>query len=152
MVATFMGNLANVLSGFGARANDLLRETWKFTLSLNNIIPYSPVTWDYKRLDPVPFSKPMLRLEDELKSLGNSITHARDNPGAAALGCLYEKVAPAFRVVFDERKNEFQPADAISLYLEQQQVLIFTYTGKVTRFVLSSYQDIFLRQLASQTL
>jgi hypothetical protein len=55
-------------------------------------------------------------------------------------------------VVFDERKNDFLPADAISLYHEQQQVLIFTYVGRTSRFVRSSYQDIFLRQLASQTL
>ena len=50
-------------------------------------------------------------------------------------------------------KRECQLAtDAISLYLEQQQVLIFTYTGKTALVVRSSYQDIFLRQLASQTL
>jgi predicted AAA+ superfamily ATPase len=53
----------------------------------------------------------------------------------------------------DERKREFQPvADAISLYLEQQQVLIFTYTGKTSPVIQSLYQDIFLRQLASHTL
>jgi predicted AAA+ superfamily ATPase len=147
-----MGNLADLLSKFGARANDLTRDTWKFTLSLNNVIPYSPVTWDHKRLDPIPFSRPMLRLEDELKSLSIGIAEARDQPGVRALERLYEKVAPAFRVVFDERKNEFQPSDAISLYHEQQQVLIFTYTGRTSRIVRSSYQDIFLRQLASQTL
>ena len=147
-----MGNLANVLGGFGARANDLLRDTWKFTLSLNNVIPYSPVTWNYKMLDPIPFSRPMLRLEGELKALSKSIMDARDDPGVPALERLYEKVEPAFRVVFDERKNDFLPADAISLYHEQQQVLIFTYTGRTSRFVRSSYQDIFLRQLASQTL
>src|ERR1039457_4481336 len=152
MVAPFMGNLANVLGGFGARANDLLRDTWKFTLSLNNVIPYSPVTWNYKMLDPIPFSRPMLRLEGELKALSKSIMDARDDPSVPALERLYEKVEPAFRVVFDERKNDFLPADAISLYHEQQQVLIFTYVGRTSRFVRSSYQDIFLRQLASQTL
>jgi len=147
-----MGTLADVLDRFRARANDLLRDTWKFTLSLNNVIPYSPVAWDYKRLDAIPFSRPMLRLEDELKSLSKSIMDARDNRSVPALERLYEKVEPAFRVVFDERKNEFLPADAISLYHEQQQVLILTYTGRTSRFVRSSYQDIFLRQLASQTL
>jgi predicted AAA+ superfamily ATPase len=147
-----MGNLAEVLSEFGARANHLTRDTWKFTLSLNNVIPYSPVTWDYKRLDPIPFSRPMLRLEDELKALSKSIVDARDHPGVPALERLYEKVEPAFRVVFDQRKNDLQPADAISLYHEQQQVLIFTYTGRTSRIVRSSYRDIFLRQLASQTL
>lgn len=147
-----MGNLADLLRSFGARANDLLRETWKFTLSLNNVIPYSPVTWNYKTLDPIPFSRPMLRLEGELKSLSKSIMDSRDNQSVPALERLYEKVEPAFRVVLDERKNDFLPADAISLYYEQQQVLIFTYTGRTSRFVRSSYQDIFLRQLASQTL
>ena len=147
-----MVNLADVLSTFGARANNLLRDTWQFTLSLNDVIPYSRVTWDYKRLDPIPFSRPMLRLEDELKSLSTNIRDARENPSAPAVERLYEKVGPAFRVVFDERKNELLPADAISLYHEQQQVLIFTYTGRTSRFVRSSYQDIFLRQLASQTL
>ena len=147
-----MGNLADVLGRFGARANDLLRDTWKFTLSLNNLIPYSPVTWDYKRLDPIPFSRPMLRLEDELKSLSKAVMEARDNQSVPALERLYERVAPAFRVGFDKGKNDLQPADAITLYHEQQQVLIFTYTGRTSRIVRSSYQDIFLRQLASQTL
>src|ERR1035441_96163 len=123
-----MGNLAEVLSEFGARANDLTRDTWKFTLSLNNVIPYSPVTWDYKRLDPIPFSRPMLRLGEASAGPSKSIMDARDHPGVPALERLYDKVEPAFRVVFDQRKNELQPADAISLYHEQQQVLIFTYT------------------------
>jgi len=148
-----MRDLEDVLSGFSTRTNDLLRETWKFTLSLNNIITYSPVTWNHKGLDPMPFSRAMLRLEDELKSLARSITDAQDNPGVPALERLYEKVEPVFRVGFDEGKREFHlAADAISLYLEQQQVLIFTYTGKTPLVVRSSYQDIFLRQVASHTL
>jgi predicted AAA+ superfamily ATPase len=78
---------------------------------------------------------------------------AQDNRSVPVLERLYEKVEPAFRVVFAEGKREFQPAaDAISLYLEQQQVLLFTYTGRTSRVVRSSYQDIFLRQLASHTL
>lgn len=147
-----MGNLGDVLSRFGTRTNDLLRDTWKFTLSLHNVIPTSPVTWHHKWLDPIPFSRPMLRLESELKSLSKSIRNAQDDQSLPALERLYGKVEPAFRVIFDEPGNEFLPADAISLYLEQQQVLIFTYTGKTARSVRSSYQDIFLRQLASQTL
>jgi len=148
-----MRDLADVLSGFGTRTNDLLRDTWKFTLSLNNIITYSPVAWSHKGLDPIPFSRAMLRLEDELKSLSRSIMDAQDNRSVPALERLYEKVEPAFRVVFDKEKREFQvAADAISLYLEQQQVLIFTYAGRTSRVVRSCYQDIFLRQLASHTL
>ena len=147
-----MRNLADLLSNIGTRTNDLLRDTWQFTLSLNNVIPYSPVTWNHKGFDPIPFARPMLRLEEELKSLSKGIVAARDNPSVPALERLYEKVEPAFKVAFDERKNEFLPADAISLYLEQQQILIFTYTGKTSRFVQSSYQDIFLRQVASQAL
>jgi predicted AAA+ superfamily ATPase len=148
-----MRDLADVLSSFGTRTNDLLRCTWKFTLSLNNIITYSPVAWSHRGLDPIPFSRAMLRLEDELKSLSRSIMAAQDNRSVPALEQLYEKVEPAFRVVFGEGKREFQlAADAISLYLEQQQVLIFTYTGRTSRVVQSSYQDIFLRQLASHTL
>jgi predicted AAA+ superfamily ATPase len=147
-----MGNLAEVLSTFGTRTKDLLRDTWQFNLSLNNIIVYSPVTWSYKGFDPIPFARPMLRLEEELKSLSKSIADARDNPSLATLERLYEKVEPAFKAAFDERKNDFLPADAISLYLEQQQVLIFTYAGKTSRFVHSCYQDIFLRHVASQTL
>jgi predicted AAA+ superfamily ATPase len=78
---------------------------------------------------------------------------AKDDRSVPALERLYEKVEPAFRVVFGEGKLEFQLAtDAISLYLEQQQVLMFTYTGKTPLVVRSSYQDIFLRQLASHTL
>jgi predicted AAA+ superfamily ATPase len=148
-----MRDLAEVLSGFGTRANDLLRDTWKFTLSLNNITTYSPVAWNHKGLDAIPFSRAMLRLEDELKSLSRSIMDAQDNQSVPSLERLYEKVEPAFRVVFGEEKHAPQmAADAISLYLQQQQVLIFTYTGKTSRFVRSSYQDIFLRQLASHTL
>src|ERR1035437_2511952 len=130
-----MGNLAEVLSEFGARANDLLRDTWKFTLSLNNLIPYSPVTWDYKRLDPIPFSRPMLRLEDELKALSKSIMDARDHPGVPALERLYEKVEPAFRVVFDQRKNELQPADGISLFYERQQARVLSFQVRLWRRV-----------------
>jgi predicted AAA+ superfamily ATPase len=145
-----MRDLADVLGGFGTRTNDLLRDTWKFTLSLNNIITYSPVAWNHKGLDPIPFSRAMLRLEDELKSLSRSLVDAQDNRSVPALERLYEKVEPAFRVVLGDGKREFQlAADAISLYLEQQQVLIFTYTGKTPLVVRSSYQDIFLRQLAS---
>ena len=148
-----MRDLADVLGSFGTRTNNLLRDTWKFTLSLNNIITYSPVTWNYKGLDPTPFSRAMLRLDDELRSLSRSIMDAQDDRGVPALERLYEKVAPAFRVEFGEGKREFQLAtDAISLYLEQQQVLIFTYTGKTPLVVRSCYQDIFLRQLASHTL
>ncbi len=145
-----MRDLADVLGGFGTRTNDLLRDTWKFTLSLNNIITYSPVAWNHRGLDPILFSRAMLRLEEELKSLSRSIMDAQDNRSVPALERLYEKVAPAFRVVLGDGKREFQlAADAISLYLEQQQVLIFTYTGKTPLVVRSSYQDIFLRQLAS---
>jgi len=148
-----MRDLAEVLGGFGARTTDLLRDAWKFTLSLNNIITYSPVAWNYKGLDPIPFSRAMLRLEDELKSLSRSIVDAQDSRSVPALERLYEKVEPAFRVVLGDGKRESQlAADAISLYLEQQQVLIFTYTGKTSLVVRSSYQDIFLRQLASHTL
>ena len=148
-----MSNLTDLLGSFGARTNDLLRDTWKFTLSLNNIVTYSPVSWNQKGLDLVPFSRAMFRLEEELKSLSKSIIDAQDNPSVAALELLYEKVEPAFRVVFDEREEKFRlAADAISLYLEQQQVLLFTYTGKTPAVVRSSYQDIFLRQLASHTL
>ncbi len=148
-----MIDLADVLSSLGTRTNDLLRETWKFTLSLNNIITYSPVTWNHKGLDLIPFSRPMLRLDDELKFLSKSIMDAQDNPSVPALERLYERVEPAFRVVFDDGKRESHlVSDAISLYLEQQQVLIFTYTGKTPLVVRSSYQDIFLRQLASNTL
>jgi predicted AAA+ superfamily ATPase len=148
-----MRDLADVLSGFGTRTNDLLRDTWKFTLSLNNIITYSPVAWNAKGLDPMPFSRAMLRLEDELKSLSRSIVEAQDNRDLPTLERLYQRVEPAFRAVVGEGKNQFPlVADAISLYLEQQQVLIFTYTGKTPLVLRSSYQDIFLRQLASQTL
>ena len=80
-----MRNLADVLSTFGTRANDLLRDTWQFTLSLSNLILYSPVTWNYKGFDPIPFARPMLRLEEELKSLSKRIVEARDNPSAPAL-------------------------------------------------------------------
>lgn len=148
-----MRNLTDLLSGFGTRTNDLLRDTWKFTLSLNNIVTYSPVTWNQKGLDPIPFSRAMFRLEDELKSLSRSLLDAQDNQGVPALERLYEKVEPAFRVVFGTGEREFQlAADAISLYLEQQQVLIFTYTGRTSPLVRSAYQDIFFRQLASHTL
>ena len=148
-----MRDLADVLSGFATRTNDLLRDTWKFTLSLNNTITYSPVTWNHKGLDPVPFSRAMLRLEDELRSLSRCIMDAHESRSVPALERLYEKVEPAFRVVLGDGKRESQLAsDAISLYLEQQQVLIFTYTGKTPLVVRSSYQDIFLRQLASHAL
>jgi predicted AAA+ superfamily ATPase len=148
-----MRDLVDVLSGFGTRTNDLLRDAWKFTLSLNNIITYSPVAWNHKGLDAIPFARAMLRLEDELKSLSRSIMDAQDDRSVPVLERLYEKVEPAFRVLFADGKREFQPAaDAISLYLEQQQVLLFTYTGRTSRAVRSSYQDIFLRQLASHTL
>ncbi len=42
-----MSNLTELLGSFGTRTNDLLRDTWKFTLSLSNIITYSSV-----RLEP----------------------------------------------------------------------------------------------------
>lgn len=147
-----MSNLTDLLGSFGTRTNDLLRDTWKFTLSLNNIVTYSPVSWTQKGLDLVPFSRAMFRLDDELKSLSRSIVDAQDHQSGATLERLYGKVEPAFRVVFDEREQKFQlAADAISLYLEQQQVLLFTYTGKTSSVVRSSYQDIFLRQLVSRT-
>lgn len=147
-----MSNLQDRLGSFGVRTNDLLREAWRFTLSLSNIIPNSPVTWNQKGLDPIPFSRAMFRLEDELKCLSSCIVDAQEDPSVSTLERLYEKVEPAFRVVFGEGKPEFQvPADAISLYLEQQQVLIFVYTGKTSPAVRSLYQDIFLRQLASHT-
>jgi predicted AAA+ superfamily ATPase len=146
-----MRDLADVLGCFATRTNHLLRDAWKFTLSLNNIITYSPVAWNHKGLDPIPFSQAMLRLDDELQSLSRSITDAQDNPSLPALERLYGKVEPAFRVVFGEGKRDLA-ADSISLYLEQQQVLIFTYTGKTPLCVRSSYQDIFLRQLASHVL
>ncbi|MBZ5571489.1 MAG: DUF815 domain-containing protein [Acidobacteriia bacterium] len=148
-----MTDLADILGGFGTRTNDLLRDTWKFTLSLNNIITCSPVAWNHKGLDPIPFSRAMLRLEDELKALSRAIMEAQDNQNVAALERLYQKVEPAFRVIFGEHSRESQLAvDAISLYLEQQQVLLFTYTGRTSWVARSSYQDIFLRQLASHTL
>ena len=148
-----MKELADVLGCFGTRTNELLRDTWKFTLSLNNIITYSPVAWNHKGLDAVPFSRAMLRLEDELKCLSKTILEAQDTQGMPALERLYEKVGPAFRVQLDGGKREYQIAtDAISLYLEQQHVLIFTYTGKTPLVVRSCYQDIFLRQLASHVL
>ena len=151
--ATSVRDLTDLLCGFGTRTNALLRDTWKFTLSLNNIITYSPVAWNHKGLDTIPFSRAMLRLENELKSLSRSIMDAQDNGSVPVLERLYEKVEPAFRVVLGDGKGEFQlAADAISLYLEQQQVLIFTYTGKTPLVVRSSYQDIFLRQLASHVL
>ena len=148
-----MRDLADVLSGFDTRTNGLLRDTWKFTLSLNNIITYSPVTWNHKGLDSMPFSRAMLQLEDELKSLSRSVLDAQADPNMPALERLYEKVEPAFRVILDEKGGQLRlAADAISLYLEQQQVLIFTYTGKTPLVLRSAYQDIFLRQLASQIL
>lgn len=153
MEGAFMRTLTDLLSSFGTRTSDLLRDTWQFTLALNNIVTYSPVTWNHKGLDPIPFSSAMFRLEDELKSLSRGIIDAQDNQNAATLERLYEKVEPAFRVVFGEGKYDSQlAADAISLYLEQQQVLLFTYTGRTSPVVRSSYQDIFLRQLASRTL
>jgi len=147
-----MSNLTDLLVSFGTRTNDLLRDTWKFTLSLSNIITYSPVAWNQKGLDPIPFSRAMFRLEEELKSLSRAVMDAQDNPSVSALERLYEKVESAFRVVFSEGKPEVRvAADAISLYLEQQQVLIFVYTGRTSAVVPSLYQDIFLRQLASHT-
>jgi predicted AAA+ superfamily ATPase len=148
-----MATLQKVLNRFSTSTNTLLRDTWSFTLSLNNIVTYSPVTWTDKGLDQIPFTRAMLRLERELKSLSKSLVEAQESPELAALERLYEKVEPAFRVVLDERQRDFQPAtDAITLYLEQQQVLLFTYTGRTSRVVKSAYQDIFLRQLAAHTL
>src|ERR1039458_6797793 len=140
--ATSVKDLTDLLGGFGTRTNQLLRDTWKFTLSLNNIITYSPVAWNHKGLDPIPFSRAMLRLEDELKALSRSILEGQDTQSVPALERLYEKVEPAFRVVLGDGKREFQLAvDAISLYLEQQQVLIFTYTGKTPLVVRSSRSE-----------
>ena len=147
-----MNDPTELLASFGARTNDLLRDAWQFTLSFSNIVTYGPVTWNQKGLDPIPFSRAMFRLEDELKSLSKSIMDAQDDPRVASLERLYGKVEPAFRVVFGEGKHELQLAsDAISLYLAQQQVLIFVYTGRTSPVVRSRYQDIFLRQLASHT-
>jgi hypothetical protein len=97
-----MSNLSDLLGCFSTRTNDLLRDTWRFTLSLNNIITYSPVTWNQKGLDAIPFSRAMFRLEDELKSLSTSIMDAQDNQGVPALERLYKKVEPAFRVAFGD--------------------------------------------------
>lgn len=146
-----MSNLTELLDGFSARTNGLLRETWKFTISLNNIVTYSPVAWDQKGLDSIPFSRAMFRLEEELKSLAKSIIEVQDSPGIPALERLYEKVEPAFRVLFREADHRQQAVDSISLYLEQQQVLIFTYAARTSPSVRSCYQDIFLRQLAGHT-
>jgi len=147
-----MSNLTDVLGGFGTRTNDLLRCTWKFTIALNNIVTYSPVTWEHKGLDAIPFARAMFRLEEELKVLSRSIIDAQDRESLLTLEQLYEKVESAFRVVFRAGEHGRQvAADAISLFLEQQQVLIFTYTGRTSPRVRSSYQDIFLRQLASNT-
>ena len=147
-----MNTLTELLSSFGNRTNDLLRDTWQFTLSLNNIVTYSPVTWNQKGLDAIPFSRAMFRLEEELKCLSGSIIDAQNNPDVTALERLYEKVELAFRVVFAGEKGEFRlAADSISLYLEQQQVLLFTYTGRTSPAVRATYQYIFLRQLASRT-
>ncbi len=85
-----------MLSTFGTRTNDLLRDTWQFTLSLNNIIPYSPVTWNRKGFDPIPFARPMLQLEEELQSLSKRIAEALDNPGVPALeGCMRRLIPPS---------------------------------------------------------
>jgi len=149
---TIAKDLLESLVDFGARTNDLLRDTWGFTLSLNNIVTYSPVTWNQKGLDPIPFSRAMFRLEEELQSLSSRLVDARESQSLQALEQLYEKVQPAFRVLFGHEGSEFQLAeDAISLYLEQQQVLIFTYSHKSCPDVRSCYQDIFFRQLASHT-
>ncbi len=146
-----MSNFTEGLEGFSVRTNHLLRDTWKFTISLNNIVTYSPVAWEQKGLDSIPFSRAMFRLEDELKCLAKGLIEAQDNPSISALEQLYKNVEPAFRVVFCEADHKSQAADAISLYLEQQQVLIFTYAARTMPSVRSSYQDIFLRQLASNT-
>ncbi len=148
-----MAPLAKVLGKFGTRTNSLLRVTWNFTVSLNNLITYGPVAWNHKGLDQVPFLRAMLRLEYELKSLSKSLADAQDNPTLPSLEQLYEKVSPAFRVVLDGRQSDVQLAtDSISLYLAQQQVLLFIYAGKTVKVAPSYYQDIFLRQLVTQTL
>jgi len=145
-----MSDLRELLSAFGSRTNSLLRQTWKFTLSLNSIVTNQPVAWNRKGLEPVPFSKALFRLEEELKCLSRSIVEARENPDVATLERLYECVEPAFRVVFaNGQPDSSTPADSISLYLEQQQVLIFIYTGRTPFVVRSAYQDMFLRKLAS---
>jgi predicted AAA+ superfamily ATPase len=148
-----MATLAKTLSKFSARTNKLLCATWSFTLSLNNIVTYSPVTWTHKGLDQVPFSRAMLRLEMELRALSKCLAEAQKNSSLPVLERIYEKVDPAFRVVTQGRQTDFQPmSDAITLYLEQQQVLLFTYTGRTSQVVKSAYQDIFLRQLVTHTL
>ncbi len=148
-----MSTSPEVLRAFGSRVQDLLRQTWNFTLSLNNIVTYAPVTWNNKGLDALPFSRAMFQLEDELRELSKAIVVAEDDPGLRSLEALYGKVEPAFRVVFGPRDHEIQlAADAISLYLEQQQVLLFTYTGRTPPRVRSCYQDIFFRQLTCHTL
>ena len=85
-----MNTLTELLSSFGNRTNDLLRDTWQFTLSLNNIVTYSPVTWNQKGLDAIPFSRAMFRLEEELKCLSGSIIDAQNNPDVTALELFYE--------------------------------------------------------------
>jgi predicted AAA+ superfamily ATPase len=147
-----MANLNDALSNFAFRTNALLRDTWKFTISLNNIVTYSPVTWNQKGLDTIPFSRAMFRLEEELNSLSKTILDALEGQNIQSLEKLYERVTPVFRVMFGPSDHDVQlAADAISLYLEQQQVLLFTYTGKNSPTVCSCYHDIFFRQLAAHT-
>jgi predicted AAA+ superfamily ATPase len=143
-----MKTLATVFGKLGTRTNALLRRTWGFTLSLNNLVTYSPVAWSDKGLDQVPFTRAMLRLETELAAVSKALADAQENPSTCTLEQLYGRVEPAFRVALDERQV---PTDAISLYMEQQQVLLFTYTGRTTRVVPSAFRDIFLRQLATHT-
>lgn len=148
-----MQTLNDSLTPLGMRTNVLLSEVWNFTISLNNLLSYSPVSWNTKGLDSIPFSRAMFRLEEELQALSSSILETEESPGIHSLEVLYEKVKPAFRVVYGAKTHDFQLAeDSISLYLAQQQILIFTYAGKTSPGVRSCYQDIFLRQLAAHTL
>ena len=148
-----MSTSPDVLHAFSHRVHALLRQTWEFTLSLNNVVTYAPVSWHHKGLDEVPFSRAMIKLESELKELSEGLRAAQENFSLSALERLYPRVEPAFHVVFGPRERDAQlPADAISLYLEQQQVLLFTYSGRIAPRVRSCYQDIFFRQLTCHVL
>jgi len=147
-----MTNLAKVLGKLSVRTNALLRETWNFTLSINNIVTYSPVSWSSKGLDQVPFARALLRLDVELRALSKSLAETQEKLCVCELERLYERAEPAFRAMLDGDGDREMASDAISLYLEQQQVLLFTYAGRTTKSVGSAYQDIFLRQLVMQTL
>ncbi len=147
-----MSDLVKTLGKLSLRTNALLHETWNFTLSLNNIVTYSPVSWSYRGLDQVPFARALLRLETELRALMKSLAETQEKLCLCELERLYERVEPAFRAMLDGDGDRQTATDAISLYVEQQQVLLFTYAGRTTKSVASAYRDIFLRQLVTSTL